>query len=77
MAIKPIYWDFHNNLFNGSRFGVYLNANSNCSVYDNTMRNFVVGVAMDANDAVSDVIISGNTFLGTLRSSGMAPIAGP
>lgn len=74
---KPIYWDFHNNLFNESRFGVYLNANGNCSVYDNTMRNFVLGVAMDANDAVSDVIISGNTFLGALRSSGMAPIAGP
>ncbi len=70
VAIKPIYWDFHNNLFNGSRVGVYLNANSNCSVYDNTMRNFVVGVAMDANDAVSDVIISGNTFLGTFFGHG-------
>jgi hypothetical protein len=81
VAIPPRYWDFHNNLFNGSRVGIYLNANGNCSVYDNTMRNFVVGVAMDANDAVSDVVISGNSFLGTyVLRAGLPPCvlrAGP
>lgn len=70
VAIKSVYWDFHNNLFNGSRVGVYLYANGHCSVYDNTMRNFVLGVAMDANGDVSDVIISGNTFLGTFFGRG-------
>lgn len=64
VTVQPLYWDIHNNLFNGSRFGVYLNGNGNCSVYDNIMRNYVVGVSMDANDAVSDVVISGNSFLG-------------
>lgn len=73
LEISPIYWDFHNNLFNGSRIGIYLNGNGNISIYDNTMRNFVVGVATDANDLFSDVLISGNTFLGTFIRHGPDP----
>lgn len=75
VAIPPRYWDFHNNLFNGSRVAIYLNENGNCSIYDNTMRNFVVGVAMDANDAVSDVVISGNSFLGTFYARAWGPVS--